>query len=63
MSTSNNMRKYPFQEISGFLREVGREAELALQDLVDGLFAVLAGERRLRLEKREGGNILINGGL
>lgn len=38
---------YPLQQIPGFLCEVGRQAEFALQDLVDGLFPVFAGERRL----------------
>ena len=30
--------------------EVGREAELTLQDLINGLFSILTGERRLQLE-------------
>lgn len=38
---------YPLQQIPGFLCEVGRQAEFTLQDLVDGLFPVFAGERRL----------------
>lgn len=42
---------YPFQEVSGFLREVGWKAELALQDFVDGLFAVFASEWRLGAER------------
>lgn len=39
---------YPLQQVSSLLREVGRQTQFALQDLVDGLFPVLAGERRLR---------------
>lgn len=34
--------------------EVGRQAELTLQDLVDRLFPVLTGERRLKGEERKG---------
>lgn len=40
---------YPLQQISSFLREVGREVEFTLQDLVNRLFPVFTRERRLRL--------------
>lgn len=42
---------YPFEEISSFLCEVGRQTELTLQDLVDGLFPVFTGERWLQRGK------------
>lgn len=44
--------KYPFEKVSGFLCEVGRQVEFTLEDLVDGLFAVFSGERRLWGGKR-----------
>lgn len=47
--------KYPFEKISGFLCEVGWQAEFALQDLVNGLFTVLTGERWLQSEQTNGG--------
>ena len=50
-------RRYPFQEISGFLCEVGRQAELTLQDLVNRLFSVFTGERWLQRGKREEGGL------
>lgn len=42
---------YPLQQVSGLLREVGRQTQFTLQDLVDGLFPVLSGERRLQRER------------
>lgn len=42
---------YPLQQVSGLLREVGRQTEFTLQDLVDGLFPVLACERWLQTEQ------------
>lgn len=45
-------RSYPLQQVSGLLCEVGRQTQLTLQDLVDGLFPVLAGKRRLQTKRR-----------
>lgn len=42
---------YPLQQVSGLLREVGRQTQFTLEDLVDGLFPVLAGKWRLDREQ------------
>lgn len=50
VKSNKNDSLYPFQQFPGLLGEVRWEVEFALQDLVDGLLAVLSGERRLRGE-------------
>lgn len=45
------LESYLFKQISGFLREVGRQIEFTFEDFVNCFLSILPSERGLRIEE------------